>query len=73
MRRLLNGERPEVPAGLVSRAAAGGARRLRRRRAAHRLGWAVLAVALLVFLVWAWTVRPWYIPPAETTPPLEGW
>ncbi|MEV7421096.1 hypothetical protein [Streptomyces sp. NPDC091212] len=73
VRRILDRERPEVPAGLVSRAAGRGARLLRLRRAAHGLLWAVLVAAVLVFTVWAWTAHPWYVPPAETTPPLEGW
>ncbi|MFF5564361.1 hypothetical protein ACFY7Z_03690 [Streptomyces sp. NPDC012623] len=71
---MLRRERPEVPAGLVCRAAVRGARRLRLRRAARRLLWAVLVAAVVVFAVWAWTANPWYVPPpAETTPPLEGW
>ncbi|MFF1507535.1 hypothetical protein [Streptomyces sp. NPDC058326] len=73
VRRILDTPHPPVPADLAVRAAAGGARRARRERLARRLLWGLLVVAVLAFTVWASAARPWEAPPAETTPPLEGW
>ncbi|MFD3533927.1 hypothetical protein [Streptomyces sp. NPDC058664] len=73
VRRLLDTPHPPVPADLAARAARHGARRARRDRVARRLLWTLLVVAVLVFTVWATAARPWEAPPAETTPPLEGW
>ncbi|MEV7087430.1 hypothetical protein AB0O07_16260 [Streptomyces sp. NPDC093085] len=74
IRRLLDAPPyPAVPAGLVARAARRGARLERRRRAARRVVWAVVAAGVIVFAVWAWQAHPWSPPPAKTTPPLEGW
>ncbi|NEB74063.1 hypothetical protein G3I40_02230 [Streptomyces sp. SID14478] len=64
---------PAVPNELCAEAMRRGGRALWRRRAAWRLLWLVLAVAAVVFLVWAATARPWVEPPSETTPPLTGW
>ncbi|MFJ3900717.1 hypothetical protein [Streptomyces sp. NPDC090025] len=64
---------PTVPGDLTARAVARGTRLLRRDRALRRLGWTLLTVAAVVFLVWASVARPWEAPPAVTTPPLEGW
>lgn len=74
VRRMLETcHRPQVPAELAARAAERGARLLRRRRVLRRL-WLVTAAAVVVaFTVWAVAVQPWQVPPAETTPPLDGW
>ncbi|MGC4949913.1 hypothetical protein ACLQ2N_27410 [Streptomyces sp. DT224] len=68
VRRMLEGPRPQVPADLAASAAERGARLLRRRRALLRLWALALFAAVVVFTVWALTVRPWEAPPAETTP-----
>ncbi|MEE1741828.1 hypothetical protein [Streptomyces sp. BE147] len=73
VRRMLAGPHPRVPADLAVRAAEKGARLLRRRRTVHRLAMCLLALAVTAFAVWAAVEQPWAIPPAETTPPLEGW
>ncbi|WP_406383556.1 hypothetical protein [Streptomyces sp. NBC_01618] len=73
VRHMLDGPHPQVPAGLAQRAAERGARLLRRRRLAHRLMLLLTCAAVVAFLVWAVTAQPWQVPPAETTPPLEGW
>ncbi|WP_351233971.1 hypothetical protein [Streptomyces sp. NPDC002133] len=62
-----------VPADLVARATDRGLRLLRRRRALHRAGWLLLLAAAVAFAVWAAVVEPWTVPPAETTPEIEGW
>ncbi|WP_418958777.1 hypothetical protein [Streptomyces tritici] len=73
IRRLLGGSGPAAPpADLTARAVARGSRLLRRERLLRRLGWALLAAALLAFAVWAATTRPWE-GPMPTTPPVEGW
>ncbi|MET7649043.1 hypothetical protein ABZS83_36570 [Streptomyces sp. NPDC005426] len=73
VRRMLETSHPQVPAALAARAAERGARLLRRRRAVRRL-WLVTVTAVVVaFTVWAVVAQPWQAPPAETTPPLEGW
>ncbi|MFE6663292.1 hypothetical protein ACFVFH_06955 [Streptomyces sp. NPDC057697] len=72
VRRMLDGPHPQVPADLVRRAAERGGRALRRRLFARRLMLLVACVAVVAFAAWAVTVRPWEVPPAETTP-LEGW
>lgn len=70
---MLETSHPPVPAELAARAAERGERLLRRRRALRRL-WLVTATAAVVaFTVWAVVVQPWQVPPAETTPPLDGW
>ncbi|MEV4424645.1 hypothetical protein ACN9M0_23165 [Streptomyces sp. R-07] len=73
VRRLLDTPHPPVPRDLALRAATRGARRRLHARRVRRVLWALGAVAVLAFVVWASVTRPWEIPPAETTPPLEGW
>ncbi|MFJ3581416.1 hypothetical protein ACIPPS_04135 [Streptomyces sp. NPDC090127] len=73
VRRLLESPHPQVPADLAARAVARGTRLLHRDRAVRRALWALLVVGVLVFVVWAAVAEPWHGPPAETTPPLEGW
>ncbi|MDI3389378.1 hypothetical protein QIS99_24740 [Streptomyces sp. B-S-A8] len=73
VRRLLDGPHPAVPPELGIEAMRRGARRGRRRARARRLLWLVLSVAFLAFAVWAGVEQPWNPPPAETTPPLDGW
>ncbi|MFD8570781.1 hypothetical protein [Streptomyces sp. NPDC059639] len=64
---------PVVPAELCAEAMRRGGRALRRRRAARRLLWCLLAVAAVTFLVWASITHPWVEPPSRTTPPLTDW
>ncbi|WP_306317771.1 MULTISPECIES: hypothetical protein [unclassified Streptomyces] len=64
---------PVVPAELCAEAMRRGGRARRRRRAALRLLWCVLVIAVVAFLVWATVDRPWVEPPSKTTPPLTGW
>ncbi|MEU2245509.1 hypothetical protein [Streptomyces sp. NPDC019224] len=53
VRRMLEGPRPQVPAGLAARAAERGGRLLRRRRTLRRLGMLALgAAAVAAFAVW---------------------
>ncbi|MFE2874826.1 hypothetical protein ACFXG6_24415 [Streptomyces roseus] len=73
VRRLLEGPRPVVPAGLAANAAARGDQLLRRRRALRRAGWTLLALAAAAFAVWASLTRPWEVPPSGVSPPLQGW
>lgn len=73
VRRLLDTPHPPVPRDLALRAAERGARRRHHARRVRRVLWALGAVAVLAFVVWASMARPWEVPPAETTPPLEGW
>ncbi|MGW6565558.1 hypothetical protein [Streptomyces sp. NPDC054975] len=73
VRRMLESPHPQVPADLAGRAVARGTRLLRRGRAVRRALWALAFVAVLVFVVWASVAEPWHVPPAKTTPPLEGW
>ncbi|MEV8591105.1 hypothetical protein [Streptomyces sp. NPDC051180] len=73
VRRLLDTPHPPVPGDLSLRAAARGALLRRRARTVRRVLWAVCAVAAFAFTVWASVTRPWEVPPAETTPPFEGW
>ncbi|WP_267243081.1 hypothetical protein [Streptomyces sp. PR69] len=73
VRRMLRTPHPSVPADLCDRAAARGARLLRRRRALRRAGWLLLAAAALGLAVWASAAQPWEPPPADRTPPLVGW
>ncbi|MFF4366424.1 hypothetical protein [Streptomyces sp. NPDC001594] len=73
VRQLLEGPHPVVPAGLAAAAATRGRRLLRRRRALHRFGWAVLWTAAAAFAVWAALTHPWVTPPSHVSPPLEGW
>ncbi|MDX3851755.1 hypothetical protein [Streptomyces sp. AK02-01A] len=73
VRRMLEAPRPAVPADLARRATARGTRLLHRRRVARRLWWFLLFAAVTAFAVWASVAQPWSAPPAETTPPLEGW
>ncbi|MFJ9827547.1 hypothetical protein ACIRSU_24760 [Streptomyces sp. NPDC101160] len=73
VRRLMEtGQDPHVPGDLAARAVARGTRLLRRDRIVRRIGWALLALAVVAFVVWASMARPWEVPPAGTTPPLEG-
>ncbi|MCX4788945.1 MULTISPECIES: hypothetical protein [unclassified Streptomyces] len=73
VRRMLDGPHPQVPAELAQRAAERGARLLRRRRFAGRLMLLLTCAAVVAFTVWAVAAQPWQVPPAETTPPLDGW
>ncbi|RII20932.1 hypothetical protein DSC45_02285 [Streptomyces sp. YIM 130001] len=73
VRQLLAGPLPAVPPGLAAAAAARGERRLRRQRALRRVMWLLLCLAVVAFTVWASVEQPWVRPPAETTPPLQGW
>ncbi|MEU6931628.1 hypothetical protein AB4225_28710 [Streptomyces sp. 2RAF24] len=73
VRRMLETSHPHVPGDLAARATARGVRLLHRGRAMRRLWWTLLALAACAFVVWASVVRPWEVPPAGTTPPLEGW
>ncbi|KUJ66116.1 hypothetical protein ACZ90_40410 [Streptomyces albus subsp. albus] len=74
VRRMLDRPpRPLVPPRLAVRAAERGHRILRRRRAVRAVGWWLLLAAVVAFTVWAAIVEPWRVPPADTTPPLEGW
>ncbi|MGJ3560713.1 hypothetical protein ACR6C2_29070 [Streptomyces sp. INA 01156] len=73
VRRLLEQAPPPVPPDLPAEAARRGARMLRRRALARRLGWLVLLAASLAFVIWALTTHPWVEPPSRTTPPLTGW
>lgn len=73
VRRMLEGPHPVLPPDLAGRATGRGQRLLRRRRTARTVGWAVLLAAVVAFTVWAAVVHPWAGPPADTTPPLEGW
>lgn len=73
VRRLLDTPHPPVPGDLARRAAERGARRAHRARRIRRALWFLGTVAVLAFTAWASVARPWEVPPAETTPPLEGW
>ncbi|MET7933790.1 hypothetical protein [Streptomyces sp. NPDC005322] len=73
VRRMLEGPHPALPPDLAGRAADRGQRLLRRRQAARAVGWMLLLAAAVAFSVWAAAVHPWTAPPADTTPPLEGW
>lgn len=73
VRRMLESPRPQVPAELAARAAERGGRLLRRRRVLRRLGLFALIAVVTAFTVWAVVAQPWQVPPAETTPPLDGW
>lgn len=64
---------PPVPPQLCSDALRHGGRMLRRRTVARRLMWLVLLAAMVAFVVWASTARPWVEPPSDTAPPLTGW
>ncbi|MFF1924551.1 hypothetical protein ACFVW8_28775 [Streptomyces sp. NPDC058221] len=72
VRRMLEGPHPQVPADLAERAVQQGGRLLRRQRVLRLLGLLALVAAAVAFTVWAVTVQPWQVPPAETTPPLGG-
>ncbi|MFG2180516.1 hypothetical protein ACGFLS_17550 [Streptomyces abikoensis] len=72
VRRLLDGPRPAVPAEVVARAAARGARMVRRRRVVRRAGWVLLLLAVVAFGVWAAAEEPWRARPSGTAPPLWG-
>ncbi|MGD6743639.1 hypothetical protein ACOKM3_17550 [Streptomyces sp. BH106] len=67
------GPAPVVPAELCADAMRKGRRTRKRRRAAARLMWFVLVVAVVAFVVWATVERPWVEPPSKTTPQLTGW
>lgn len=72
VRRLMDGSHPHVPGDLGARAVERGVRLLRRDRAVRRIWWALLALAVAAFVVWASITHPWEVPPAGTTPPLDG-
>ncbi|MGW2818207.1 hypothetical protein [Streptomyces sp. NPDC001415] len=73
VRRLLeSGPHPAVPAELAAQAVELGLRMLHRRRLVRRTLWLLLAVAVIVFLVWASLAQPWVTPPSTVTPPVEG-
>ncbi|MFF4156451.1 hypothetical protein [Streptomyces sp. NPDC001678] len=72
VRRLLDGPRPAVPTELVARAAARGARIVRRRRVVRAVGWVLLLLTLVAFGVWAAAEEPWRARPSDTAPPLWG-
>jgi ferric-dicitrate binding protein FerR (iron transport regulator) len=63
---------PPVPADLLVRATVRGIRRQRRRRVVRRVLWVLAVLVFVAFLVWASIVEPWLAPPADSTPPLEG-
>ncbi|MFE7774049.1 hypothetical protein ACFU5O_09125 [Streptomyces sp. NPDC057445] len=73
VRRMLDVPPAPVPADLLVRATGLGTRLLRRRRTLRRAGWFVLVAVAIAFAVWAAVVEPWTVPPAETTPEIEGW
>ncbi|GGT53023.1 hypothetical protein [Streptomyces purpureus] len=73
VRRMLDGPHPQVPADLAERAAERGSVLLHRHRLVRRTGWLLLWAAAVAFVVWASVTEPWVVPPAETSPPLEGW
>ncbi|GGZ87067.1 hypothetical protein GCM10010329_03730 [Streptomyces spiroverticillatus] len=64
--------RPVVPSDLLVRATERGARQMRRRRALRRVWWVIGTLVVIAFLVWASIVHPWQAPPADFTPPVEG-
>lgn len=70
---MLDAGHPQLPADLAERAVERGTRLLHRDRAVRRALWTLLAAAVVAFVVWASVVQPWEVPPAGTTPPLEGW
>ncbi|MCX5204579.1 hypothetical protein OG897_24380 [Streptomyces sp. NBC_00237] len=65
-------EHPVVPSDLLGRATERGGRDLRRRRLLRRALWVLTVAAVIAFLVWASVVQPWQAPPADVTPPVEG-
>ncbi|MEC4017171.1 hypothetical protein [Streptomyces sp. H27-D2] len=73
VRRMLDGPHPPVPPELAQRATERGRRMARRRRVARIVLWLLLTAALTALALWAATDQPWLPPPADTTPPLEGW
>ncbi|MFF6773699.1 hypothetical protein ACFY8W_09055 [Streptomyces sp. NPDC012637] len=73
VRRMMEAGHPHVPGDLTARAVARGTRLRRRDRALRRIWWTLLAATAVAFVVWASVARPWEVPPAGTTPPLEGW
>lgn len=70
VRRLLDGPRPAVPAEMVARAAARGARIVRRRRVVRAVACVLLLLATVAFGVWAALEEPWQPRPTDTAPPL---
>ncbi|MDI3408048.1 hypothetical protein [Streptomyces cavernicola] len=73
VRRLLDGPHPVVPPELCPEAVRRGARRARRRARGRWVLWLLLGAAFVGFMVWATLNHPWTQPPANRTPPLEGW
>ncbi|MFB7595965.1 hypothetical protein [Streptomyces sp. NPDC056160] len=73
VRRILEQTPPQVPAELYDDAVRRGGRMLRRRTLARRALLLLLCAAAVAFAVWALTVRPWAVPPSQTTPPVTGW
>ncbi|MFC8918240.1 hypothetical protein E2C00_27110 [Streptomyces sp. WAC05374] len=74
VRRMLDAPpRVQVPPDLLPRAISRGTRAQHRARALRRVLWLLLAAAAVAFAVWASVAEPWRVPPAEVTPPFEGW
>ncbi|MFJ8107106.1 hypothetical protein [Streptomyces sp. NPDC096132] len=73
VRQMMERTVPQVPADLHADVVRRGSRILRRRTVAQRLLWLLLFAAIVAFVVWAVTARPWVEPPSETTPPLTVW
>lgn len=73
VRRMLEGPHPAVSPDLAAHAAIRGRRMLTRQRAVRAAGWALLLALIVAFAVWAALAQPWIAPPADTTPPLDGW
>ncbi|MER7107982.1 hypothetical protein [Streptomyces sp. NPDC000229] len=74
VRRLLDAPaHVQVPPDLLPRAVSRGTRALRRARWLRRVLWVLLTVAAVAFALWASVAEPWRAPPADVTPPFEGW
>ncbi|MFD9133431.1 hypothetical protein ACFVZA_13555 [Streptomyces bottropensis] len=73
VRQILERQSVQVPPDLCGAAVRRGGRMLRRRAVARHVMWVLLGAAVVAFVVWALTVRPWVEPPSTTTPPVSGW
>lgn len=73
VRRMLDGPHPVVPPDLAGLAVGRGRRILARRRALRASAGVLVLAAVVAFTVWAVIAQPWLAPPADTTPPLDGW